>query len=290
MDRQGRDWNRDGIVAWLPGDLPDTALTPGGATAYPALVDQGDAVGLRLFDTWDEAALSHQEGVLRLLALALPDKFRWMHRQHGLARDAQLAWSTVGDLESLIDSLAWRALRTCVGERAQAVRAEADWEALLDRTRRRLGPVFTEQAKRLSAVLSAWGAINRELATGRPLPEAITDDLASQLEDMIYPDFLAELEAGRFRHYPRYLQGVSERIERARLDPGKDLRLLAEVEPWWQRYLDWLDAGEEYTEALDTFRWLVAEYRVSLFAQRLGTDGKVSPKRLDAAWRAVKQG
>ena len=287
MDRQGRDWNRDGIVAWLPGDLPETARTPGGAIAYPALVDQEDAVGLRLFDTWDEAALSHQEGILRLLALNLPDKFRWMRKQHGLPRDAQLAWATVGDLDSLLDTLAWRALRTCVGDRAQAIRTEADWDALLAETRRRLGPVYTEQAKRLSEVLSAWGGINRELATGRPLPEATATDLASQLEDMIYPAFLEELEGGRFRHYPRYLQAISERIERARLDPGKDLRLLAEVEPYWRRYLDWLDAGHPYTESLDAFRWLVAEFRVSVFAQRLGTDGKVSPKRLDNAWRAV---
>ena len=288
MDRQGRDWNRDGIVAWLPGDLPETALTPGGASAYPALVDQEDAVGLRLFDTWDEAALSHQEGVLRLLALALPDKFRWMQRNHGLAKDAQLAWATIGDLESLVESLAWRALRHCVGDAAQTTRREADWDALLAETRRQLGPVYTEQAKRLSEVLSTWGAINRELATGRSLPDAITDDLLSQLEDMIYPGFLDELEAGRFRHYPRYLQAVSERIERARLDPGKDLRLLSDVEPFWRRYLDWLEAGHPYTEALDTFRWLVAEYRVSIFAQRLGTDGKVSPQRLERAWEAVK--
>ncbi len=184
--------------------------------------------------------------------------------------------------------LAWRALVDTVGDAAQLVRREDEWEALLAETRRRLGPVFQELAKTLSQVLVTWGGINRDLAGGRPLPDAILDDLRSQLDDMLYPGFLLELEPGRLEHYPRYLQAAAERLERARMDPGKDLKLLVPVSEAWRRYLDWLEAGNDYTLELDRYRWLVAEYRVSVFAQRLGTAEKVSPKRLESAWREVR--
>ena len=65
---------------------------------------------------------------------------------------------------------------------------------------------------------------------------------------------------------------------------------MALVEPGWQVYLEALDAGVPYDETLDAFRWLLEEYRISLFAQRLGTDGKVSEKRLAAAWEKTLSG
>ena len=74
MDRQGAGFNRDGETSWTFGKL-DTRITTGsGATAYPAVVDQEKAVGLRLFDTWAEAAHAHHDGVLRLLRMQVQDK------------------------------------------------------------------------------------------------------------------------------------------------------------------------------------------------------------------------
>jgi len=287
MDRQGSDWNRDGIVAWLPGGLPEQVTTPEGTLAYPALVDQQDAVGLRLFESWEEAVLSHGEGILRLLALALPDKMRWMHRQHGLSRQALLCWAPVGPAEVLIEALAWRALLDTVGEQGQAVRSESEWDALLEATRRRIGGVFQGLASELKAVLLSGGRIRQALSDARELPATSLEDMQAQLDDMLYEGFLTELESGRLTHFPRYLQALEERLERARLDPGKDQRLMMQLEPFWERYQQQLASGAEYTLELDQYRWLVAEYRVSVFAQRLGTAEKVSAKRLEEAWQAV---
>ena len=74
MDRQGAGFNRDGETEWTFDRLETRVRTDAGAVAWPALVDQDDAVGLRLFDTWEEAALAHHDGVLRLLRLRLADK------------------------------------------------------------------------------------------------------------------------------------------------------------------------------------------------------------------------
>jgi ATP-dependent helicase HrpA len=217
MDRQGGDWNRDGIVAWLPGDLPEQVTTPEGTRAYPALVDQQDAVGLD----------------------------------------------------------------------GQGVRTEAEWRALLERVRGALGPGFQGLARDLDEVLKSFGRLRQALQRAGAVGAESIEDMQAQLDDMIYPDFLLELENGRLAHYPRYLQALEERFERARLDPGKDQRLLTQLLAYRRLYEDRLEAGADYTAALDRFRWLLAEYRVSVFAQRLGTAEKVSPKRLDEAWQSV---
>ena len=106
----------------------------------------------------------------------------------------------------------------------------------------------------------------------------------------MYPGFLLEIEAERLGHYPRYLEALRLRLQRLRLDPARDRRLQARVAPWWKRYVQYLDEGHEYDETLDAYRWLVAEYQVSVFAQQLGTAEKVSPKRLETSWRNVVGG
>ena len=75
---------------------------------YGLAVDQDDAVGLRLFDTWEEAALAHHDGVLRLLRLHLADKLKYLRTRHGLPRAALLAWSSIGSVEELAADLVER--------------------------------------------------------------------------------------------------------------------------------------------------------------------------------------
>ena len=80
------------------------------------------------------------------------------------------------------------------------------------------------------------------------------------------------------------------RLESLELDPGRDARLMAQTDVFWQKYLDHVAAEAEYDEHLDNFRWMIEEFRVSLFAQRLGTVEKVSEKRLKDAWIKVTSG
>ena len=118
--------------------------------------------------------------------------------------------------------------------------------------------------------------------------EEVSDDIEIQLSDMLYPGFVLDLEPGRLSHYPRYLKAVEDRLRQLAQDPSRDRARMDRVTPWWQRYLGELEAGREYDEALDSYRWLLEEYRVSIFAQQLGTAEKVSEKRLEEAWGKVK--
>ncbi len=138
----------------------------------------------------------------------------------------------------------------------------------------------------LSDVLQLYGKLSRRiygnLETQNP---DVFDDLSAQLEDLLYPGFLIDLEPGRLEHYPRYLQAIDERLVQLDQNPLRDRERMANVSPWWNRYREALEAGCVYDEAMDAFRWMLEEYRVSLFAQRLGTAERVSEKRLAEAWK-----
>ncbi|MEM9301242.1 MAG: DUF3418 domain-containing protein, partial [Pseudomonadota bacterium] len=115
------------------------------------------------------------------------------------------------------------------------------------------------------------------------------EDLDGQLGYLVYPGFLTEVPLARLRHYPRYLRAMQERIERLELDPAADAGRQDRVAGFWEGYLRRVAELEDYPAELDEFHWLLEEYRVSLFAQRLRTASKVSAKRLAAAWQAVPE-
>ena len=196
----------------------------------------------------------------------------------------------MGETSELITELVWHALAECGGEELARVRSGESFCKLLERVRAEIGGLFQQQAKRLSSILATLREVNQQLdddfAQAHPLAH---QDMQSNLEDLIYPGFLLDLEAPRLTQYPRYLQALQVRMERLHQDPQRDARLDAQVSPYWQRYLECLESSRDYDEAMDDYRWLLHEFRVSVFAQALGTAEKVSIQRLDKAWAEVVQ-
>jgi ATP-dependent helicase HrpA len=288
MDHQGADFNRDGLTAWVFGTLDERVVTARGLTAWPALLDQQTAVGLRLFDTVEEAVAAHSGGVLRLLSLGLPEKISFLHKHPGLSRESLLAWSPLGPAETLITDLVWSSLCHAAGD-VTAVRGGQAFAQLLEQVRQRLGVECRRQADLLNELLPACHRI-RELLHGDLATRhgAAAADMEAQLHDLVYAGFLGHLAAGRLEHYPRYLAAMEERLRLLPENPPRDQQRMSLVLPWWSRYVEKLEEdGAVYDAALDEYRWLVEEYRVSVFAQNLGTAVKVSAKRLAAAWQNV---
>ena len=292
MDRLGTEHQRDGETDWVFGDLPASMLTKDAngqdTQAWPAVVDQDDAVGLRLFDTAEEAAMEHHAGVLRLLVLKLGSKLRGLRKQHGLSAASLIAWSAAGSSETLLDGLVESSLALVAGNHLSGIRDEAAFSALLENVRTDLGITFRKQADRLDKTLKTWSDISNSLDDSyyHHRPE-VFNDMRGQLDDMVYDGFLQELSPARLEHYPRYLEAMRIRLESVDKDPQRDAGRMLEVEPYWQGYLQLLEDGREYDEAMDEFRWLVEEFRVSLFAQQLGTRTKVSVQRLQKARHGI---
>jgi len=96
----------------------------------------------------------------------------------------------------------------------------------------------------------------------------------------------------RLPHFPRYLKALLTRIERAALNPSKDQERARQIAPY-QKALNQLQSASprspEARQATEEFRWLIEEFKVSVFAQELGTAFPVSAKRLDEKLARVRQ-
>ncbi len=286
MRDQGSQFERNDIEQWDFGDLPDTVTTPSGVKAWPALTDQGDVCGLRLFDNPDEAWLSHQAGLLVLFRTALQAKINYIQKNHGFTRDMQLQAQKLGGWQAIRDDLLHAMLAALLMD--HDIYTQAQYEELLVQLQPALVPAWQQRIKVMQPLLNAYHQASMLLnkdAT-KKLSEA-WQDARGQLDDLMYINVFRDLAWNAMQHYPRYLQALVERLQRLPLDPKKDQQRQQQVAPYWQRYLDYLQQGGDYSEAMDNYRWLLEEFRVSLFAQQLGTRSKVSPQRLDKAWQQV---
>ena len=116
-------------------------------------------------------------------------------------------------------------------------------------------------------------------------------ELNEQLDHLLYPGFLGNTGWQRLPQLPRYLRGMTLRLEKLVANPERDQRNSAEVTPFWQQYLQRLEKHRKaglYDENLEEFRWQIEELRISLFAQELKTPFPVSAKRLQKLWESVR--
>ena len=286
MARQAERWQRDGLKPADLEPLPEKVTTRGGHEAWPALVEQGVSAGVRLFDTPAEAGLAHAGGIAALLQSALADQWKYLKKNHGLSRPAQIAWTRIEDVSELTAALRELSLRRFTRPDAVWPVRDADGFArLLASVRQEFIAAYQRDAATLDEVIQSWHALTLALDSLAPAVPNNIADARSQLDDLLYAGFLADIEAERLAHYPRYLKALKLRLESLEHDPLRDDQRMAEVRPWWQAYLEHLAGGGWYTPELDGFRWLIEEYRVQIFAQRLGTAEKVSARRLKEVGR-----
>ena len=293
---EGPAFERTGIRQWDFGELPPTlTMRRDGQrlTGYPALVDEGNGVALTLLDTADAAQTATRKGVVRLIDLALGD---------ALVRAAKAApiWTTVGmqlrgsmPLDRLQDDL-----RSAIADRAfvgddPLPRDRDAFVAQVGRARARL-PAVAEAALRIvSAIAAEHHALSSRIEALSPSQRMLAADARAQRDALVYPGFLSATPWTQLQHVPRYLQALSRRLERYPQHPERDARHAAQVGHWWSRYRERADAERrargDVSPALDAFRWMLEELRVSLFAQELRTPAPVSFKRIEKAWEALSR-
>jgi ATP-dependent helicase HrpA len=291
------EFHRDGITSWDFGDLPDRVeVRRNGMTlqGYPTLVDAGQTVALRLFDSEPAARASTRAGVRRLLMLQLREEVKWLSRKLPGFERMCLHYKTVGDCDQLkadlIDAITDRALfgeEAEVRTRQQFVdRAQIGW--------RRLSVAANEIGELVVQILEKHHALDLELSQVAP-PALIPSyqDMRRHLARLVYDGFVVRTPPDWLKHYPRYLAGLESRLRKL-LNAGlsRDMSAMHEIIALQKEYDDRLTkhAHEGVTDPeLETFRWMLEELRISLFAQELKTAVPVSLKRLEAQWMKVKR-
>lgn len=252
---------------------------------YPTLVDEGATVGLKVAASADEQEAHHRLGVRRLLLLALPSPTASLVDGLDNAAKLGLAASPYPNVRALIDDCVNAAAGELV-DQAPVVRDAESFASLVATGRRELRDRSAGVLHQVLRVLGEWRPVEKALH-GRvemsQLP-AMTD-LRGQLERLVHAGFVGEAGATALREYPRYLKAMAARVERLG-DLHRDRELMDRVDVLqraWQHRVDALPSGRPAGAELRRVRWMLEDYRVSLWAQQLGTAQAVSDARIRKA-------
>jgi ATP-dependent helicase HrpA len=277
---------------WDFGELPELLeIRRGGQTliGFPALVDDGDAVRIEVFDEPDVAQARHREGLRRLFALQIKDALKYLEKNIPGLQAMGAAFMGVdkerggGTLDELRAQLIDLALDRAFLLDPLPTDAKAFEQRVID-GRGRLNLIAAEIARSAGAILTEFAAAQRKLKDARP-PGDVAGDIAQQLQRLVTKRFLVETPYAQLQHLPRYLKAVQLRLDKLRSDPARDAARLAELRPQEQRFWRLVAERKGVQDArLQELRWLLEELRVSFFAQELRTPQPVSLKRLEKCW------
>jgi len=280
-------WLQSGCRSWSFGDLPETfdGVHEGRRLfGHVGLLDEGAGVAVRVYATAAEAAASHERGLVRLIRLVLSKDLKPLLKELAVNVQGELAYRTLGSKEPLREAVLDRVVASVFLEGQPVLRHQAAFEQRLAACRGGIGLPAQELSRAVQAALEALVAVQARLRSCRL--EAVRRDVEAQLARLVPADFIAATPASRLREFPRYLKAALHRLEKSAQDPARDQKLALEVAALESRYWQAV-AGEQgaLPPAGDPFRWLLEEYRVSLFAQQLKTSVPVSAKRLAEAWQ-----
>jgi len=294
LSAAGARFERSGMTTWDVGDLPVTIEHDRGGRpirGYPALVDCGDTVAVRVLE--DEAAqrAAMRSGTRRLLLISLPSPLPSVLRQLDNRAKLSLAASPYPSVPALLDDCVAAAVDAGIDGHGGPAWTASGFATLRQRIGGELGDSTLAVVRTVAEVLDLAGDVREALAPLRDGPlEAAGDDMRVQLSHLVYDGFALDTGWEQLRHVPRYLRAMQRRIERLADDPVRDAAALAaiqDLEDAYDRLVDRLPAHRRDDADVRAVRWSIEELRVSLFAQTLGTAYPVSAKRVRKALDAV---
>jgi ATP-dependent helicase HrpA len=257
------------------------------------LLDRGSAVALRLAETQEQAYAATTAGLRRLCCLAAGPELRaqvaWLPRRDEWERYAAPLFGVAEFEQRLIDLLAARAFL----DTDTMPRTAAEFAVLLDRGRLRIGLAVQDVTALIGPLLESYHqarlALEPAFSSGW---QYAAEDMRRQLGQLTVPGFLTDTPWDWLQHYPRYLRGITLRLDKLSGGLARDRQNHAVLLPFWEAYAE---REEQHRQrgirdpALAQFRWMLEEFRVSLFAQELGTAVPVSTKRLEKLWTQVRR-
>jgi len=310
-------WEQFGLSSWTFGDLPERLVVNEQANpptyAWPGLQVEEEHVHLRLFRSETAAREAHRQGFQRLVCRAMQKDLGWLQKDlRDLAKlqPLILGWCSPEELQAAaFKHLQAHLLAGFPGD----IRTEAAFTPAVEQCRSRIGGLAQQLLQLLEPILRLRQEILRRIGPapvapaagpktltdlrllGSPTPAAAPrrlEFIASQLDELLPPAFLETVPFARLPQLPRYLKALLIRAERAALNPVKDRERTAQITP----YLDALSklralkqTSPGTRQAIEEFRWIIEEFKVSLFAQELGTAFPVSAKRLDQHLDRLRQ-
>ena len=276
-------WPDDGLTSWQFGDLPEFVMVTRGEQqyrAYPAIVDKGVAVGVKLFDAPATAMRVHTKGLQRLAMLENAKAVKYLLRQMPKINEMCLVYSVFAPAKDLQNDLLELILDQCFFEKGYAIHQQERFAAHMQQVTA-LMPTANEICKLVAKILIAYQSARQQfqLIQGSCHQES-HQDIRTQLDALLYAGFLTRTPYLWLQEMPRYFRALTMRLNKLADSPAGDEKKLQLLQPFLQEYTCLQKTAEDSTEII-RLRWMLEEYRVSLFAQPMKTAIPVSPKRIE---------
>ena len=284
----------ESIKDWAFGVLPEMLEIKRGRQTlfgYPALVDCETHCEIEVFDDPGIARNVHLLGLRRLFAIPMRDTIKALHKQLPGAREIGLLFMQIGNAEELLEQIINLSIdRACLNE-PLPTNAE-EFKARLASGKPKLALIAQEVGRHVLASLTAYAELQKKVASLKVISSAAHTDVQSQLQKLIYPQFVAKTPYTQLVHLPRYLKGVALRIDKLRANPARDAQCQSEWQslatPWERMVSAQRGGGNVIDPRLEDFRWQLEELRVALFAQELKTPTPMSVKRLQKILESLR--
>ncbi|MFE9172032.1 ATP-dependent RNA helicase HrpA [Streptomyces kebangsaanensis] len=284
----GESLEREGLTDWTIGALSrvfETRRAGQPVKAYPALVDDGDTVSVRLFDTEAEQAEAMWRGTRRLILRNIPvNPAKFASEKLTNQQKLALSANPHGSIQALFDDCATAAADKLIGDFGGPVWDEESYRKLYDRVRAEIVDVTVRTVGQVQQVLAAWQACERRLKAVRSpalLPNLA--DVRAQLDGLVKPCFVTEAGIRRLPDLMRYLVAADRRLQQMPTNVQRDTTRMEKVHDMRDEYawlLEQMPQGRPVPSSVLDIRWMIEELRVSYFAHALGTAYPVSDKRI----------
>ncbi|WP_330349021.1 ATP-dependent RNA helicase HrpA [Streptomyces sp. NBC_00582] len=284
----GESLERKGLTDWSIGSLTrvfETRRAGQPVKAYPALVDDGDTVSVRLFDTEEEQAEAMWKGTRRLILRNIPvNPAKFASEKLTNAQKLALSANPHGSIQALFDDCAMAAADKLIADFGGPVWDEESYRKLYDKVRAEIVYTTVRTVGQVQQVLAAWQACERRLKGVRsPALLANLTDVRKQLDALVKPGFVTWAGLRRLPDLMRYLVAADRRLQQMPTGVQRDTTRMEKVHEMQDEYawlLEQLPPGRPVPSSVLDIRWMIEELRVSYFAHALGTAYPVSDKRI----------
>ncbi|MDH4612669.1 ATP-dependent RNA helicase HrpA [Pseudomonas sp. BN102] len=262
-------------------------------TVYPALVEEGGTVKEGRFPTQAEAEWQHRRALQRLLLQQLADTAKFLRGKLPGLTELGLLYRDLGRVDALVEDILLASLDSCILDGEASL--PRDGAALASLAEKKRG-AWAEHAERLARltldILKLWHGLQKRFKGRIDLAQAVAlNDIKAQLGNLVYPGFVRETPAEWLKELPRYLKAIEQRFDKIAAQLQRDRVWSGELAGYWEQYQARLAKHAQEGKrdpSLVLYRWMLEEYRVSLFAQQLGTRMPVSDKRMAKQWKEVE--
>ncbi|KEY91233.1 ATP-dependent RNA helicase hrpA [Candidatus Photodesmus blepharus] len=284
---------QQGLKTWSFGKLPKVYWRKRGdfeLKAYPALVDDGDSVAIKLFATEEEQISAMHSGHCRLILLNVPSPVRYLHKILSNKSKLSLYFNPYGKVLDLIDDCVFCSVGKLIEEKGGESWDLDNFELLREHVAIELSHTVVDVTQQVEKILMIASAINKTLKDEIDFTtKSAFLDIKTQVGSLVFSGFVSEYGWRRLPDILRYMRAIQKRIEKLSIDSHKDRLHMLKIESLnndYKKLLHNIPKGVIVPENVKVIRWMIEELRVSYFAQQLGTSYTVSDKKVRSAIEA----